>query len=252
MIKEYKYNDQTKITAHFKASEFDCKCGKKHNTIIDTDLVKLLEELRTKLNAKSGNPYSGYRCPTHDKRVGGSGSGPHTDGLGVDIYFIGQDGKRIPSSKVALALEDMGHKYGIGYRCGGSKDSTGNIHIDVKKRKWYGDESKSMNKSCCSSYYDYFGISKVVTYTGTFPTLPSRGYFYFNPKTPKKIYDKGTQVKNLQKFLNWANGCKLKVDGYYGEDTFEQVEIFQKATGIKIDGLFGKDSLSKAKIYKKK
>lgn len=243
MIKEYKYNDQTKITAHFKASEFDCKCGKKHNTIIDTDLVELLEKLRTRLNAKSGNPYSGYRCPTHDKRVGGSGSGPHTDGFGVDIYFIGQDGKRIPSSKVALTLEDMGHKYGIGYRCGGSKDSTGNTHVDVKKRKWYGDESKSMNKSCCSSYYDYFGISKITTYTGTFPTLPSRGYF--------KKGDKGTQVKNLQKFLNWALGLKLDVDGIIGNKTISAIKQFQKITGIKIDGLFGKDSLAKAKKYKK-
>jgi len=243
MIKEYKYNDQTKITAHFRASEFDCKCGKKHNTIIDTDLVELLEKLRTRLNAKSGNPYSGYRCPTHDKIVGGSGSGPHTDGFGVDIYFVGQDGKRIPSSKVALALEDMGHKYGIGYRCGGSKDSTGNTHVDTKKRKWYGDESKSMNKSCCSSYYDYFGISKITTYTGTFPTLPSRGYF--------KKGDKGTQVKNLQKFLNWALNLKLDVDGIIGNKTISAIKQFQKTTGIKIDGLFGKDSLVKAKVYKK-
>lgn len=243
MIKEYKHNDTTKITAHFKASEFNCKCGKKHNIKIDTDLVELLEKLRTKLNAKSGNIYSGYRCPTHDKVVGGSGSGPHTQGYAVDIYFVGQDGKRISSRTIALTLEDMGHKYGIGYRCGGSKDSTGNTHIDVKPRKWYGDESKSMTKSCCTSFYNYFNIKKVTTYTGTFPTLPSRGYF--------KKGDKGTQVKNLQKFLNWAFGIKLDVDGHIGNKTINAIKEFQKVVGIRQDGYFGKDSLAKAKVFSK-
>lgn len=243
MIKEYKYNDATKLSEHFKVSEFKCKCGGNHNIKIDTDLVELLEKLRTKLNAKSGNIYSGYRCPTHDKNVGGSGSGPHTEGYAVDIYFIGQDGKRISSKTIALTLEDMGHKYGIGYRCGGSADSTGNIHIDVKPRKWYGDESKSMTKSCCTSFYDYFGIKKVTTYTGTFPTLPSRGYF--------KKGDKGTQVKNLQKFLNWAISSNLAIDGHIGYLTINAVKEFQKVTGIKADGYFGKDSLSKAKVFSK-
>lgn len=243
MIKEYKYNDTTKLTEHFKASEFKCNCGKSHNIKIDSDLVELLEKLRTKLNAKSGNIYSGYRCTTHDKSVGGSGSGPHTQGYAVDIYFIGQDDKRITSKTIALTLEDLGHKYGIGYRCGGSKDSTGNTHIDVKKRKWYGDESKSLNKSCCTSFYDYFGIKKVSTYTGTFPSLPSRGYF--------KKGDKGTQVKNLQKFLNWAISSNLAIDGSAGNLTINAVKQFQKVVNIKIDGYFGKDSLSKAKVFSK-
>ena len=142
-VKTYKYNDKTQLTEHFKVSEWKCKCGKNHEIKIDDKLPKLLETLRTKLNASRGDIYSGYRCPTHDKNVGGRGTGSHTLGYSVDIIFYDKNNKPIPSSKVALLLEDLGHQYGVAYRCGGSKDNTGRIHIDTRPRKWYGDESKS-------------------------------------------------------------------------------------------------------------
>lgn len=81
------------------------------------------------------------------------------------------------------------------------------------------------------------------TYSGTFPTLPSRGYF--------KKGDKGTQVKNLQKFLNWAVNAKLVVDGEVGDKTIAAVVAFQAIVKLAQDGLFGKNCLAKAKIYKK-
>ena len=80
-------------------------------------------------------------------------------------------------------------------------------------------------------------------YTGTFPTLPSRGYF--------RKGDKGTQVKNLQKFLNWSGGYGLVVDGDFGVKTLAAVKDFQKKNGLDVDGLFGKKSLAKAKAIKK-
>lgn len=81
------------------------------------------------------------------------------------------------------------------------------------------------------------------TYGGTFPTLPGRGYF--------KRGDKGTQVKNLQKFLNWFGNYKLAVDGSYGPKTEAAQKKFQKACGLKQDGMFGEASLSKAKKVRK-
>ena len=81
------------------------------------------------------------------------------------------------------------------------------------------------------------------TYSGTFPTLPSRGYF--------KKSDKGNQVKNLQKLLNWLTGSKLAIDGILGDKTIAKVKTFQKAVKLKEDGLFGKATLAKAKSYKK-
>lgn len=80
-------------------------------------------------------------------------------------------------------------------------------------------------------------------YTGTFPKLPTRGYF--------RKGDSGTQVKNLQKFLNWALGLKLVVDGVLGTKTLSAVGTFQKKVGLKIDKLFGNDSLIKAKSFAK-
>lgn len=80
-------------------------------------------------------------------------------------------------------------------------------------------------------------------YSGTFPTLPTRGYFQSG--------DSSAQVKNLQKFLNWANGDKLTVDGIIGAKTIASVKKFQKAVKITQDGLFGKTSLSKAKAFTK-
>lgn len=80
-------------------------------------------------------------------------------------------------------------------------------------------------------------------YTGTFPTLPSRGYF--------RKGDTGTQVKNLQKLLNWCGGYNLDVDGDFGSKTLAAVKAYQKAYGLAVDGLFGKKSLAKAKTIKK-
>ena len=80
-------------------------------------------------------------------------------------------------------------------------------------------------------------------YTGTFPTLPSRGYF--------KNGDSGTQVKNLQKFLNWCVSSNLTVDGIIGAKTISAVKVFQNRYGLKVDGLFGSSSLAKAKTVTK-
>ena len=63
--------------------------------------------------------------------------------------------------------------------------------------------------------------------------------------------DKGTQVKNLQKFLNWFGNYKLAVDGSYGPKTEAAQKKFQKACGLKQDGMFGEASLSKAKRVRK-
>lgn len=147
MIKKYKYNDRTQLTKHFNVQEFKCKCGKNHEIKIDSDLAPTLEKVMVKLNAKSGNIYSGYRCKAHDKAVGGNGSGSHVMGFACDIYFKDQNGNKIPTDKVAIALEDLEHNKGVGYRCGNTSIKSGNIHIDTRPRKWYGDEHYSMSAS---------------------------------------------------------------------------------------------------------
>ena len=92
---------------------------------------------------------------------------------------------------------------------------------------------------------------KKATYSGKLPSLPLRGYFKFNPKTPNKIYDVGANVKLLQKFLNWALDTNLVVDGYYGINTGKAVCKFEKVCGITVDYEFGKNCLAKAKSFTK-
>ena len=151
MVKTYTTN--ALLSPHFNSGEFRCKCCGK--AMIDTSLVELLEKLFPALGLGKINVISGYRCAKHDKEVGGRGAGSHVEGYAADVRCFYRDGTRVPSSVVALTLERMGHKYGIGYRCGGVPDICGNIHIDVKPRKWYGDESKSMTAAACSSFCEY-------------------------------------------------------------------------------------------------
>lgn len=90
------------------------------------------------------------------------------------------------------------------------------------------------------------GATKTPTkkaYTGTFPKLPEIGYLQKG--------DEGTQVRNLQKFLNWCISAGLNVDGDFGAKTDKAVREYQKQYGLKEDGLFGKKSLEKAKTIKK-
>lgn len=217
MIKTYKYNNKTQLSKHFNVQEFKCKCGKKHDIKIDSDLVSILEKVMTKLNAKAGNIYSGYRCVAHDKAVGGRGSGSHVMGYACDIWFKDQKGNHIPSDKVAIALEDMGHKYGVGYRCGNSSVKSGNIHIDSRRRKWYGDEHYSMSASIKSLKAPSDGKTGHTTYLTYIykPIEKTVTASYLNCRSGK-----GT---NFTKIGGYKRNTKLNV--YYIEDGWAKIGI---------------------------
>ena len=69
MIKTYPYNDSSQLSAHFNVSEFRCKCGKEHDTILEDELVKKLEQLYTALDCSKIIVTSGFRCSMHDRTV---------------------------------------------------------------------------------------------------------------------------------------------------------------------------------------
>lgn len=50
MIKTYLFDDKTQLSAHFNVSEFRCKCGKAHDTLLADELVNKLEQLYSALN----------------------------------------------------------------------------------------------------------------------------------------------------------------------------------------------------------
>lgn len=99
---------------------------------------------------------------------------------------------------------------------------------------------------CCLDYATRTGALATSTkkgYAGTFPTIPSRGYF--------KKGDRGENVKRLQRFLNWYGNYGLAVDGILGDKTVAAVRKYQKSAGLSVDGQFGNKSLAKAKTVTK-
>lgn len=94
------------------------------------------------------------------------------------------------------------------------------------------------------------GNKTATTYTGGFPTLPSRGYFMLGDGY-RQLTGWTTSIKRIQNFLNWAIGAKLTDDGDYGVKTAQAVKDFQKKVGITADGKYGKNTLAKAKAFKK-
>lgn len=87
-------------------------------------------------------------------------------------------------------------------------------------------------------------------YSGGFPKLPPRGYFTIGDGY-KTLGSYSTEIKRVQKFLNWFGNYGMKVDGKYGDKTAGYVRNFQSKNGITIDGKFGKKTLAKAKKIKK-
>lgn len=220
-VKTYKYNDKTQLTEHFNVQEFKCKCGKNHEIKIDDKLCPVLEKVMIKLGADKGNIFSGYRCKKHDKEVGGSGkeTSSHVAGYAVDIRFY-KNGKIINSKEVALRLEDIGHKKGIGYRCGGSENGT---HIDTKPRKWYADELYSMTKSCCKSFYEYFNepkptTKKYIQITAKSGVICRKGIGFKYPKY--KVIPNLTICELLKKNAGSSNGYKWDKIIYKNETVY--------------------------------
>lgn len=87
-IKKYKKGDRTKLSANLMAKEFDCKCSKCSETLIDLDHVAKLQKLREDL----GSPItinSAYRCPHHNAKIGGAKNSQHVLGTATDIVIKG-------------------------------------------------------------------------------------------------------------------------------------------------------------------
>lgn len=155
MIKTYTFTDDTQLTPHFNAHEFKCKCGQPHDFQLADELVGKLEELYGKLNCSKIIVTSGFRCVTHDKNVGGSGTGQHTKGTAADICCYGQDGNPISSKIVCCTAQDIGFT-GIA----NINESYQYTHVDVRTgSKWYGNEIHG-NGTVTSDFYQYFDSSK--------------------------------------------------------------------------------------------
>lgn len=118
-------NEQTHYTPNFSKREMACKCGCTTPVGVAVNLAKLaraLEELR----ALAGLPLtitSGYRCPAHNKRIGGAKMSQHTLGIAADIVSK----KLTPKELAALANQVPA------FINGGIGVYSSWIHVDVRE-----------------------------------------------------------------------------------------------------------------------
>lgn len=71
------------MTAHFNDTEFACKhCGV---ALCRPLLQEKLETLRAKIGNKPIQIVSGYRCPVHNKEIGGATDSQHMYASAADI-----------------------------------------------------------------------------------------------------------------------------------------------------------------------
>lgn len=130
-----------------------------------------------------------------------------------------------------------------------------------------GNEVKKNRYSCDNSWiygYGYPKYDEEVTpkptpapsgdiWTGEYPKLPNRGYYLIGDGY-KSYKNLKTDIKLIQKFLNWAIDARLEDDGKYGPMTAESVSKFQEIAGFAdadIDGSYGEKTLEAAKKFSK-
>ena len=209
LVNHYNYNDSTQLSPHFNAREFRCSCGKSHETLLASELVDKLEALYTALNCSKIIVTSGYRCPEHDKAVGGTSSGQHTKGTAADVCCYGQDGQPISSKTVCCKAQDLGFT-GIA----NITSSYQYTHLDVRTGyRWLGDETKG-NGTVTDDFYKYFGIAKT--------------------QQPSESIAKGIDVSYAQGVIDWE---KVKASGLvdfailqagYGKETSQVDKQFER------------------------
>ena len=96
-----------KLTTHFSSSELACKCGCAQQNM-DANFMDELEQLRTKLG-RAMFITSGFRCPEHNKAVGGASGSYHLKGRAADIVCLSaEDRHNIVGAAIDLGFSGIG------------------------------------------------------------------------------------------------------------------------------------------------
>jgi len=81
------------LSEHFKLREFLCKCGQceipptaLHNI---QDIARVMEDVRKLHGNKPITITSGYRCPEHNRKIGGAPNSYHMRGQAADFVVKG-------------------------------------------------------------------------------------------------------------------------------------------------------------------
>lgn len=107
MIRTYGKGVDLWVGQQWRAREFDCHCPRCSITLIDSDLVRMLDILVLLLGGKP-RLNSAYRCDAHQAELTEAGKAKgrsmHQDGKAIDLEFGGLSG---------LRLEELARKAGF-------------------------------------------------------------------------------------------------------------------------------------------
>lgn len=213
MKKTYIKGKSEILSQNFESSEFDCKCkGCCSKTVIDTELVKLLQKVRAHFG-KAVKINSGYRCNKHNESVDGSRTSQHLSGCAADIVV-----SDVSTEEVAKYLESIGAKGIIRYV------TKRFVHVDTRKTKYYA-EVKS-------------GKTEVIA------TFGAKACPYKKPTVNIKLGSRGEGVKYVQYHLTKKGYSLGSIDGICGLKTVNAIKKFQKANSLTVDGIAGKKTLA--------
>lgn len=127
-MSHYKWEKGSKVSLsnNFSTDEFDCHC--KLDTCkeqkISIKLISKLQDLRDAFGS-SLDVVSGYRCPEHNKNIGGALKSQHMQGEAADI-----------ACKDLQKLEKLADDH---FEAIGDGKHKGFLHLDTrsdKKRRW--------------------------------------------------------------------------------------------------------------------
>ena len=201
-VKTYSKGSNASLSANVKVSELACKGNGCCSTVlVDELLVEYIQKIRDHF----GKPItitSGYRCATHNARVGGATGSRHNKGQAADIVVQG-----VAPKKVAQYAESIGIM-GIGLY---ETNSDGHfVHIDTRTSKsfWYGQA-----QAYRSTFGTYTGIGSTVTNTTTSTNATTSG-----------SYSLVDFVKDIQKAFG------ATVDGIAGPLTLSKTETLSAKT----------------------
>ena len=128
-----------KLSTNFTLEEFLCRCCGKGDGLIHPNLVIGLQMLRD-LVKRPVVISCAYRCPKHNKAVGGHSQSWHLQGIAADIYVLGFTPQELGGVAARVPLFFNG---GIGVY-----PPRGFIHVDVgPKRRWLDMRSLKPRKS---------------------------------------------------------------------------------------------------------
>jgi len=112
--------EDVQLSENFHLAELTCKCGRCRNQPIDMKMIEKLQKLREVM----GVPLyitSAYRCPTHNRNVGGASQSRHMVGDAVDIAVSNLNWETLVAEAKRIGFTGIGYGQHRGF-----------IHLDTR------------------------------------------------------------------------------------------------------------------------